>query len=56
MSEFNPSNEIRKLNISDLERIERFRRAGYGGAVSDAPPGTSYASPLCLPALRGGVP
>ncbi len=27
---------IRKLNISDLERIERFRRAGYGGCVSDA--------------------
>jgi len=28
--------EIRTLNISDLERIERFRRAGYGGSVSDA--------------------
>lgn len=27
---------VRKLNITDLERIERFRRAGYGGAVSDA--------------------
>ncbi len=26
----------RKLNITDLERIERFRRAGYGGCVSDA--------------------
>jgi len=31
-----PSKEIRKLNITDLERIERFRRAGYGGSVSDA--------------------
>lgn len=28
--------EIRKLNITDLERIERYRRAGYGGSVSDA--------------------
>src|SRR5437867_3186870 len=30
------SKEVRKLNITDLERIERFRRAGYGGAVSDS--------------------
>ncbi len=28
--------EIRKLDITDLERIQRFRHAGYGGAVSDA--------------------
>jgi regulator of RNase E activity RraA len=28
--------EIRHLDITDLERIERFRIAGYGGAVSDA--------------------
>lgn len=28
--------EIRRLEVSDLERIERFRRAGYGGSVSDA--------------------
>jgi 4-hydroxy-4-methyl-2-oxoglutarate aldolase len=28
--------EIRHLDITDLERIERFRRAGYGGSVSDA--------------------
>ena len=27
--------EIRTLEITDLERIERFRRAGYGGNVSD---------------------
>jgi regulator of RNase E activity RraA len=26
----------RTLNISDLERIERYRRAGYGGSVSDS--------------------
>jgi hypothetical protein len=28
--------EVRTLDITDLERIERFRRAGYGGSVSDA--------------------
>ena len=28
--------EIRHLDVTDLERIERFRRAGYGGSVSDA--------------------
>jgi len=28
--------ERRTLGITDLERIERYRRAGYGGAVSDA--------------------
>lgn len=28
--------ETRRLDISDLERIERFRSYGYGGAVSDA--------------------
>jgi 4-hydroxy-4-methyl-2-oxoglutarate aldolase len=28
--------EPRRLDITDLERIERFRRAGYGGSVSDA--------------------
>lgn len=31
-----PMQEIRKLDITDLERIARFRRAGYGGSVSDA--------------------
>jgi regulator of RNase E activity RraA len=30
------SNEIRTLEIDDLERIERYKRAGYGGSVSDA--------------------
>jgi len=28
--------EIRTLKITDLERIKRFRKAGYGGSVSDA--------------------
>jgi regulator of RNase E activity RraA len=28
--------QVRHLPISDLERIERFRVAGYGGSVSDA--------------------
>jgi 4-hydroxy-4-methyl-2-oxoglutarate aldolase len=28
--------DIRSLDIADLERIDRFRRAGYGGSVSDA--------------------
>ena len=28
--------KVRRLDITDLERIERFRRAGYGGSVSDA--------------------
>ena len=36
MSQPESSNEIRKLDITDLERIDRFRRAGYGGSVSDA--------------------
>lgn len=29
------SQQIRTLDINDLERIERFRRAGYGGAIAD---------------------
>ncbi len=31
-----PEREIRHLDITDLECIERFKRAGYGGSVSDA--------------------
>lgn len=31
-----PHEEIRHLDITDTERIERYRRAGYGGNVSDA--------------------
>jgi 4-hydroxy-4-methyl-2-oxoglutarate aldolase len=30
------THEVRQLAISDLERISRFRVAGYGGSVSDA--------------------
>jgi regulator of RNase E activity RraA len=30
------ADEIRTLDITDLERIERYKRAGYGGSVSDA--------------------
>ena len=30
------NDHIRHLEITDLERIERFRRAGYGGSVSDS--------------------
>ena len=30
------STNIRRLDISDLERIDRFRRTGYGGSVSDS--------------------
>lgn len=37
MSETKWDNDnIRHLDITDLERIERFKRAGYGGCVSDA--------------------
>ena len=35
-SDFESRKDIRTLDISDPERIERFRRAGYGGSVSDA--------------------
>ena len=31
-----PDSQFRQLPITDLERIARFRRAGYGGSVSDA--------------------
>ena len=33
---FDLDEEPRTLDISDLERVERFKRAGYGGNVSDA--------------------
>jgi 4-hydroxy-4-methyl-2-oxoglutarate aldolase len=36
MSAIESSKEIRHLDITDLERIARFRRAGYGGSVSDS--------------------
>jgi len=34
--QFDLDDEPRELNISDVERIERFREAGYGGSVADA--------------------
>ncbi len=37
---------MRKLNITDTERIARFRKAGYGGAVSDAVSGHTLTSVL----------
>ena len=36
LPKFEVGAEPRKLNITDLERIVRFRRAGYGGSVSDS--------------------
>ena len=39
---------IRHLNITDLERIERFRRAGYGGSVSDALEGLGVCGTVCV--------
>lgn len=34
--EFDIEGEPRQLDVTDLERIERFKTAGYGGNVSDA--------------------
>src|SRR6478609_11670749 len=36
LKRLNDPSEARRLDITDLERIERFRRAGYGGSVSDS--------------------
>ncbi len=36
MEEWNFPDEPRKLDITDTERIARFRKAGYGGSVSDS--------------------
>lgn len=50
--------EIRKLDISDLERIERLRRAGYGGSVSDALASLGVRDTVFTPrfrALRQGM-
>src|SRR5262249_16862200 len=35
LPKFEAPDEPRHLEISDLERVQRFRRAGYGGSVSD---------------------
>jgi 4-hydroxy-4-methyl-2-oxoglutarate aldolase len=34
--EFDLEDDPRQLDITDLERIERFKAAGYGGSVADA--------------------
>lgn len=34
--DFDLDREPRELDITDLERVERFKVAGYGGNVSDA--------------------
>ncbi|WP_436926161.1 RraA family protein [Halosimplex amylolyticum] len=34
--DFDLEDEPRQLDITDLERIERFKEAGYGGSVADA--------------------
>ncbi|GAB3689949.1 RraA family protein [Salinarchaeum chitinilyticum] len=34
--QFDLDDEPRELDVTDLERIERFREAGYGGSVADA--------------------
>ena len=50
--------EIRTLDITDLERVERFRRAGYGGAVSDALNGLGVSDTVLsdrFKALRQGM-
>jgi len=36
MSELDPPTELRHLDISDNERVERYRTAGYGGSVADS--------------------
>jgi 4-hydroxy-4-methyl-2-oxoglutarate aldolase len=53
-----PDKEIRTLEITDLERIERFRRAGYGGSVSDALAGLGVRNTVFssrFKALRQGM-
>jgi len=49
---------IRHLNITDVERIKRFRRAGYGGSVSDALEGLGICNTVFadrFKALRQGM-
>jgi 4-hydroxy-4-methyl-2-oxoglutarate aldolase len=50
--------DIRRLGVSDLERIDRFRRAGYGGSVSDALDGLGVRDTVLssrFQALRQGM-
>ena len=56
MPPFDWPKEPRHLDITDLERIERYRRAGYGGCVSDSlqQPGR-HATPSSSP-LQAAAP
>jgi 4-hydroxy-4-methyl-2-oxoglutarate aldolase len=50
--------QIRHLDITDLERIQRFRTAGYGGSVSDALASLGVRDTIFSPrftALRQGM-
>jgi 4-hydroxy-4-methyl-2-oxoglutarate aldolase len=50
--------DIRRLDVSDLGRIDRFRRAGYGGSVSDALDGLGVRDTVLssrFQALRQGM-
>ncbi|MHB1296556.1 MAG: RraA family protein [Anaerolineae bacterium] len=57
-SDAGETREIRHLEISDLERVERYRRAGYGGCVSDALAGLGVRDTVLsaqFKALRQGM-
>ena len=41
---FDPDDDPRQLDVTDLERIERFKEAGHGGSVAD---GRLAAVDLC---------
>lgn len=58
MSSPEAKSEIRTLAITDLERIERYRRAGYGGAVSDSLLSLGVSDTIfanCFKPLRQGM-
>ena len=42
----------RRLDISDLERVERFRTAGYGGSVSDSLAAVGIRDTVLSPSFR----
>ena len=50
------SGELRHLDISDLERGERFRTAGYGGSVSDSLAALGIRDTVLSPSFRPLVP
>ena len=48
-----PVDKIRHLNIDDLERIERLKRAGYGGKIIPTVCGSwEYVIRFCLSVLK----